>query len=179
MKYFCSFIEHPPHFPAWIHSLDLGTRFPPSISNPLTSWGGLRGSKLLPQLILLDVFFSLYRISFFSPSYVSAEWPYWFQHWAFGPNDIFHSIETRISLVMFTGEIANSKVVLHKEEEEEVRMRGPSHMLLAQLSLFLVPSSDGEPLCSFSFFVYGLQENYYNFFLPCSFFYYFFRDYSV
>ena len=65
---------------------------PPSISNPLSSWGGLRGSKLLPQIIFLDAFFMFYFISFFPPPSICAEWLYCSQCWAFGPNNIFHSV---------------------------------------------------------------------------------------
>ena len=64
----------------------------PSVSNPLSSCGGLGGRKVLPQLILLDTFFSFYFISFLSPSSVRAKWPYWSQRWAFGPNNMFYSI---------------------------------------------------------------------------------------
>ena len=46
----------------------IGFGIPPSISNPLLLWGYLRGSELLPQLILLDAFFSLYFTSFFLSS---------------------------------------------------------------------------------------------------------------
>ena len=62
-------------------------------SHDLTSWGGLRGSKLLPQPILSDAFSSFYFISFFSPSSVGAEWPHWSQRSAFGPKKHipFHS----------------------------------------------------------------------------------------
>ena len=68
----CSYLQARCPGCSWERKASTPKRSAPSISNLLSLWGGLRGSKLLPQLILLDAFFSFYFISFFSLLFLSA-----------------------------------------------------------------------------------------------------------
>ena len=60
---------------------------------PVDVVSGLKRQQAAASTNLVGYFLlALSYFFYFSPSSVSTEWPYWSQRWAFGPNNIFHSI---------------------------------------------------------------------------------------